>query len=143
MEYQKELLREVDEIVRENALIDDEGYRLTLDEVCADDQKKLIAIMLKQSKMHGEDFEAITENRNEKEIENAFYTMLNDYTHLNMVLFADIMTRSLLSYYRRRIEILLSARVSIIEAQEREEYGYCLGTDEQTGESFWVKRFAL
>lgn len=143
MEYHKDVLAKVDEIVRDNIVVSCDGYEISLGTVCHDDQRRLVALMLQQSKIWGEDFEAITESREDTLVQKAFIDMLENNTTQSKVLFADTLTNCLISYYRNRLESLISERAAIVEIIEREECGLVARTDSQTGETFWARGFAL
>ena len=139
MEFQKELLREVDEIVRENSIWNETGYELPFNAVCADDQKRLVAIMLKQSKLWGEEFEAIHEGAGIQKVEDSFMNVLSDYTTHGAIYFTDVLIDCMTAYYQPRIQRLLNERVLAMEVREYEEHGFYASQDKETGETVWKR----
>lgn len=142
MEYNKDVLQEVDNIIRDNAILPDSEGTFSISDICEDDQKKLVALMLKQSQLWGEDFEAITENRDDRVVHEAFIHMLQDSTTKNKVFFADILTKCLLCYYRKRLDSLIDERLQILNVAAYEDKGFTQTIDNQTGEAVWMRGFA-
>jgi hypothetical protein len=134
MNQHKQLVHEIDTLIKLEGVYDQNGYSLSYDRLDENEQHKIVACFIDYD---DRDLFSIYENEKFDEIASALLTMLKNGTRDSDEDFAQCLKKNLTAYYAKRAQKLINERCVEIESNENWDHGLVKRQNRNTGEFQW------